>query len=48
MGISCKPFGKFQSLLRKLDNELEKEKKLVKESKIDSNKRNKNENNEEM
>ena len=33
MGITAKPTGKFQSIMRKMENELEKEKKLAKDKK---------------
>ena len=34
MGLSCKKqTGKFQSIMRKMENELEKEKRLAKEKK---------------
>lgn len=31
MGITCKPVGKFQSIMKKMENELERQKKLAKE-----------------
>ena len=31
MGISCKPVGRFQSTMKKMENELERQKKLAKE-----------------
>lgn len=33
MGLSCKPTGKFQSIMRKMENQLEAEIKAVKEKK---------------
>ena len=33
MGLSCKTTGKFQSIMRKMENELEKEKRLAKDRK---------------
>ena len=33
MGLSCKTTGKFQRIMRKMENELEKEKKLAKDRK---------------
>ena len=33
MGLSCKATGKFKSIMRKMENELEKEKKLAKDRK---------------
>jgi hypothetical protein len=33
MGVSCKPVGKFQGVMRRVTNELEKQKKLEKKSK---------------
>ena len=33
MGITCKPVGKFQSIMRKMKNQLEAEKKAAKEKK---------------
>ena len=33
MGLSCKATGKFQRIIRKMENELEKEKKLAKDRK---------------
>ena len=33
MGVSCKATGKFQSIMRKMENELEKEKRLAKDRK---------------
>ena len=33
MGITCKPVGKFQSVMRKMENQLEAERKAVKEKK---------------
>ena len=38
MGITCKPVGKFRSILKRIDNELEKERKLEKEKNLDKNK----------
>lgn len=35
MGITCKPIGKFKSIMRKMENKLEKEKKLVTSKKKD-------------
>ena len=31
MGITCKPTGKFQSIMRKMENQLEAERKAAKE-----------------
>ena len=33
MGITCKAIGKFQSIMRKMENQLEAEKKAAKEKK---------------
>lgn len=33
MGLNCKQTGKFKSIMRKLDNQLETEKKAAKEKK---------------
>ena len=33
MGITCKPVGKFQSVIRKMQNQLEAERKAAKEKK---------------
>ena len=33
MGITCKPVGKFQSIMRKMGNQLEVERKAAKEKK---------------
>ena len=33
MGITCKPTGKFQSIMRKMENQLEAERKATKEKK---------------
>ena len=33
MGITCKPVGKFQSIMRKMENQLEAERKVAKEKK---------------
>lgn len=33
MGITCKPVGKFQSIMRKMENRLEAERKFAKEKK---------------
>ena len=33
MGITCKPTGKFQSIMRKMKNQLEVERKAAKEKK---------------
>ena len=33
MGITCKPVGKFQSIMKKMENQLEAERKAVKEKK---------------
>ena len=33
MGITCKPTGKFQSMMRKMENQLEAERKVAKEKK---------------
>ena len=31
MGITCKPVGKFQSIMKKMENQLEAERKAAKE-----------------
>ena len=33
MGITCKPVGKFQSIMKKMENQLEAERKDAKEKK---------------
>lgn len=33
MGLSCKPCGRFQSIMRKMENELEAQKRAAKEKK---------------
>ena len=33
MGVTCKPVGKFQSIMRKMENQLEAERKAAKEKK---------------
>lgn len=33
MGLSCKPVGKFKSIMRKMENELEAQKRAAKEKK---------------
>ena len=33
MGLSCKPTGKFQSIMKKMENQLEAERKVAKEKK---------------
>ena len=33
MGLSCKATGRFQSIMKKMENELEKEKRLAKDRK---------------
>ena len=33
MGITCKPVGKFQSIMKKMKNQLEAERKATKEKK---------------
>ena len=33
MGVTCKPVGKFQSIMRKMENQLEAERKTAKEKK---------------
>ena len=33
MGLSCKATGKFQSIMRKMENQLEAERKAVKDKK---------------
>ena len=33
MGLSCKPTGKFQSIMKKMENQLEAERKAAKEKK---------------
>ena len=40
MGITCKPVGKFQSVMRKMENQLEVERKAAKEKKEAKKKRN--------
>ena len=41
MGITCKPTGKFQSMMRKMENQLEAERKVVKEKKESKSKKSK-------
>ena len=33
MGITCKPVGKFQSIMKKMENQLEADRKAAKEKK---------------
>ena len=33
MGITCRPCGKFQSIMKKMENQLEAERKAAKEKK---------------
>ena len=33
MGLNCKETGKFKSIMKKMENELEKEKRLAKDKK---------------
>lgn len=33
MGLSCKPTGKFQSIMKKMENQLEAKRKAAKEKK---------------
>jgi Sec-independent protein translocase protein TatA len=40
MGITCKPIGKFQSIMRKMENELERQKKEEKAVKTSKKKKN--------
>ena len=40
MGITCKATGKFQSIMRKMENQLEAERKAAKEKKEAKKKRN--------
>ena len=37
MGITCKATGKFQSIMRKIENQLEAERKAAKEKKENKN-----------
>ena len=39
MGISCKATGKFQSIMRKMENQLEAERKAAKEKEAKKNKK---------
>ena len=39
MGITCKKTGKFQSIMRKMENQLEAERKAAKEKKAKRNKK---------
>ena len=39
MGITCKPTGKFQSIMRKMENQLEAERKAAKEKEAKKNKK---------
>ena len=39
MGITCKPVGKFQSIMRKMENQLEVERKAAKEKKESKSKK---------
>ena len=38
MGLSCKATGKFKSIMRKMENQLEAEKKAAKEKEAKKNK----------
>ena len=38
MGLSCKATGKFQSIMRKMENQLEAERKAAKEKEAKKNK----------
>ena len=40
MGITCRPCGKFQSIMKKMENQLEAERKAAKEKKDAKKKRN--------
>ena len=40
MGVTCKATGKFQSIMRKMENQLEAERKAAKEKKDVKKKRN--------
>ena len=40
MGITCKPVGKFQSIMKKMENQLEAEKKAAKEKEVKKSKTN--------
>ena len=37
MGLTVKPVGKFKSIMRKMENQLEAEKKAAKEKKVTKN-----------
>ena len=39
MGISCKATGKFQSIMKKMENQLEAERKAAKEKEAKKNKK---------
>ena len=39
MGLGCKAVGKFQSIMRKMENQLEAERKAAKEKKAKKNKK---------
>lgn len=39
MGITCKPTGKFQSIMKKMENQLEAERKAAKEKEAKKNKK---------
>lgn len=41
MGITCKPTGKFKSIMRKMENQLEAERKAAKEKKESKSKKSK-------
>ena len=41
MGIAVKPVGKFQSIMRKMENQLEAERKAAKEKKENKSKKSK-------
>ena len=40
MGITCKPVGKFQSIVKKMENQLEAERKVTKEKEAKKSKTN--------
>ena len=39
MGITCKATGKFKSIMRKMENQLEAERKAAKEKEVRKNKK---------
>ena len=41
MGLSCKPTGKFKSIMRKMENQLEAERKAAKDKKESKSKKSK-------